>query len=55
MSTVADSIKHGLEEAIAFAVSDGTLPGYRVHVPTEIDVRAIPGQTGPDPIAIRPR
>jgi putative transcriptional regulator len=40
-SAVADSIRRGLEQAIAYA--DGTAaPGaYNVHIPKKIDVKAI--------------
>ncbi|MGO9546905.1 MAG: helix-turn-helix domain-containing protein [Rhodomicrobium sp.] len=41
MSTVAESIRRGLEQAVAYA--EGTADGnaYRVHVPERIDVKAI--------------
>lgn len=41
MSKAADSIRRGLEEAIAFPLGKTDKRGYRVHVPTKIDVRAI--------------
>ena len=41
MSKVADSIRRGLEEALAFAGRQGDPQAYRVHVPVEVDVKAI--------------
>ncbi len=40
-SSIADSIRRGLEEAHAYAngTADATL--YRVHIPASLDVRAI--------------
>lgn len=38
---VANSIKRGLEQAIAYMDGTADLSKYRVHVPKEIDVRAI--------------
>jgi putative transcriptional regulator len=38
---VADSIKRGLKQAIAYMDGTADLSQYRVHVPKEIDVRAI--------------
>ena len=38
---VADRIKRGLEQALAFANGTADVSQYRVHVPQEIDVRAI--------------
>ena len=38
---VADSIRRGLEEAVAFGRGEAELRKYRVHVPQRIDVRAI--------------
>jgi putative transcriptional regulator len=46
MSKAGESIIRGLEQAIAFAegtAKDGT---YVVHIPAEIDVRAIRGRLG---------
>jgi putative transcriptional regulator len=46
MSKVGESIIRGLKEALAFA--DGTADEiqYVVHIPAEIDVRAIRGRLG---------
>ena len=41
MSRVADSIRRGLEEAVAYARGNAKESAYRVHVPAKIDVRAI--------------
>lgn len=41
MSKVADSIRRGLQEAIAFAEHTADASTYRVHVPEKIDVKAI--------------
>ena len=41
MSKAAESIRRGLEQAIAYARGAEKLSGYRVHVPARIDVRAI--------------
>lgn len=41
MSKVADSIRRGLQEAIAFAEGTADACTYRVHVPETIDVKAI--------------
>ncbi len=38
---VAKSIKRGLEQAIAYMDGTADLSKYRVHVPKDIDVRAI--------------
>jgi putative transcriptional regulator len=38
---VADSIRRGLEQAIAYAKGEADLAKYRVHVPKEVNVRAI--------------
>lgn len=38
---IANSIKRGLEEALAYANGTADISKYRVHVPKEIDVRAI--------------
>jgi putative transcriptional regulator len=43
---VADGILRGLKEAIAFAEGTADMSLYRVHIPPEIDVRAIRGQLG---------
>jgi len=41
MSKVADSIRRGLEQAIAFAEGKADENAYGVHVPERIDVKAI--------------
>jgi putative transcriptional regulator len=46
MSKVGASILRGFEEAIAFAEGTADMSLYRVHIPAEIDVRAIRGRLG---------
>ena len=41
MSKVADSIRRGLREAVAYAEGKADESTYRVHVPAKIDVKAI--------------
>ena len=41
MTRVADSIRRGLEQAVAYAKGDADLRRYRVHVPVDVDVRKI--------------
>jgi putative transcriptional regulator len=41
MSKVADNIRRGLQQAVAFAEGTADARAYRVHVPERIDVRAI--------------
>ena len=41
MSKVADSIRRGLHEAIAYAAGKADESTYRVHVPKHVDVKAI--------------
>lgn len=41
MSPVADSIRRGLNEALAYAEGKADESAYRVHVPEQIDVKAI--------------
>lgn len=41
MSKVANSIRRGLEEAVAYTKGEAEASRYRVHVPEQIDVRAI--------------
>ena len=41
MNKVADSIRRGLEEAVAYAKGDAEESAYGVHVPERIDVKAI--------------
>jgi len=45
-SNVAESIRRGLEEAVAYAEGKADASGYRVHVPDEIDVKAIRAKLG---------
>lgn len=46
MSNVADSIRRGLEQAVAYARGEADESVYRVHVPAVIDVRAIRTKLG---------
>ena len=46
MSKVADSIRRGLEEAVAYAKGEANAKAYRVHVPQTIDVKAIRAKLG---------
>ncbi len=41
MSKVADSIRRGLQDAVAYAEGKADVSAYRVHVPEKIDVKAI--------------
>lgn len=41
MSKVADSIRRGLQDALAYAEGKVDVSAYRVHVPEQIDVKAI--------------
>lgn len=41
MNKFADSIRRGLQEAIAYAEGTADPSDYRVHVPKKIDVKAI--------------
>ena len=41
MSKVVDSTRRGLEEAVAFAQGRADAKAYRVHVPADVDVKAI--------------
>jgi putative transcriptional regulator len=43
---VADGILRGLKEAIAFVEGTADMSLYRVHIPAEIDVKAIRGRLG---------
>ncbi len=45
-SKVADSIRRGLEEAVAYAEGTADASGYGVHIPDEIDVKAIRAKLG---------
>ena len=40
-SKVADGIRRGLEEALAYAEGTADASRYRIHVPGDIDVKAI--------------
>ena len=46
MSKVGEGILRGLEQALAFANETADESQYVVHIPTEIDVRAIRGRLG---------
>jgi putative transcriptional regulator len=46
MSKVGESIIRGLEQAIAFAEGTAKEGTYVVHIPPEIDARAIRGRLG---------
>lgn len=41
MSNVAASIRRGLEDAVAYAKGEADKSAYRVHVPEQVDVKAI--------------
>lgn len=41
MSKVADNIRQGLNETVAYAQGNADKAAYRVHVPQKIDVKAI--------------
>ena len=43
---IANSIRRGLEQAVAYAKGEADLSKYRVHVPHEVDVRAIRDKLG---------
>ncbi|MBV9992237.1 MAG: helix-turn-helix domain-containing protein [Alphaproteobacteria bacterium] len=44
--SVADSIRRGMEQALAHARGEANPSQYRVHIPREIDVRAIREKLG---------
>jgi putative transcriptional regulator len=46
MSKVGEDIIRGLEQALAFIDGTGDESQYRVHIPPEIDVKAIRGRLG---------
>lgn len=46
MSKAARSIRRGLREALAYATGDVSGGQYRVHVPHDIDVKAIRAKLG---------
>ncbi len=45
-SEVAESIRRGLEEAVAYVDGSADTSRYGVHIPAEIDVKAIRGKLG---------
>ncbi len=50
MRKIADSIRRGLQDAVAYAKGEADKKAYRVHVPERIDVKTIrtkPANTGP--------
>ena len=46
MSKAGDSIRRGLEQAVAYAKGRASKKGYRVHVPAHVDVKAIRTKLG---------
>ena len=46
MSAVADGIRKGLEEALAYAKGTADAKAYQVHVPATMDVKAIRAKLG---------
>lgn len=46
MSRPGDSIRKGLEQAVAYAKGRASKKGYRVHVPAHVDVKAIRTKLG---------
>ena len=40
-ASIADSIRRGLAEAVAYAEGTGDESHYRVHIPAKLDVKAI--------------
>ena len=46
MGKVAESIRRGLEEAVAYARGEAKESTYRVHVPAVVNVRAIRTKLG---------
>ena len=46
MSRAADSIRKGLEQAVAYAKGDISPRAYRVHVPAHVDAKAIRTKLG---------
>jgi len=46
MSKIGASILRGMKEAVAFAEGTADVSLYRVHIPPEIDVRAIRARLG---------
>jgi putative transcriptional regulator len=46
MTSVADSIKRGLQEAIAYAEGTADINSFGVHVPAEVNVKSIRANLG---------
>ena len=46
MNRAGDSIRKGLEQAVAYAKGRASKKGYRVHVPAHVDVKAIRTKLG---------
>lgn len=46
VSEVADSIRCGLKQAVAYAKGEADVEAYRGHVPPKVDVRAIRAKLG---------
>ena len=46
MSKVADSIRRGLQDALAYAEGKADVKTYGVHIPSKIDVKAIRKRLG---------
>jgi putative transcriptional regulator len=46
MSKVANGIRRGLQQALAYARGEADARRYRVHVPVHVDVRAIRRKLG---------
>jgi len=42
---VFEGMKQGLEQALAYALGEADLSQYRIHIPKDIDVKAI-GRSG---------
>lgn len=45
-SKIADSVRRGLEEAVGYAEGTADASRFGVHIPQEIDVKAIRGKLG---------
>lgn len=46
MTRAGDSVRKGLEQAVAYAKGPASKKSYRVHVPAHVDVRAIRTKLG---------
>jgi putative transcriptional regulator len=46
MTGLAESIKRGLPEAIAYTAGSADKPGYGVHIPATVDVKVIRAKLG---------